>query len=260
MKIEQISSVTLREKVYAQLKQKIISAEILPGEVMTLQGLADGFGVSLMPVREALRQLQSERVIVIESNKRIYVNALTAREVEEILRVRLVLETMAAKAACRLRSEDAVARTKRDLEAMEANLAHPPEYMRANSQFHFGIYGEAGSAVLLQLIDSLWARVGPYFVISSNEDQNHQAMRLHRGMWTAFAAKDAARMTVCLQGDLRRAGGIIMSLLQNPADDSAVPPSVARRTERRGGEAAARRNGTRRRHGVGSRRIASVVR
>ena len=77
MRIERIAPQTARGQVYDQLKQKIISAEILPGEVMTLKKLADGFGVSATPVREALRQFERERATdFIESkNKRIYVAA-----------------------------------------------------------------------------------------------------------------------------------------------------------------------------------------
>jgi len=51
MRIERIAPQTARGQVYDQLKRKIISAEILPGEVMTLKKLADGFGVSATPVR-----------------------------------------------------------------------------------------------------------------------------------------------------------------------------------------------------------------
>ena len=65
LKIDPIASTTIRARVYEQLKNKIISAEIRPGEVVTIHRLADGFGVSLMPVREALWQLESERAIVI---------------------------------------------------------------------------------------------------------------------------------------------------------------------------------------------------
>jgi DNA-binding GntR family transcriptional regulator len=68
MFIEKVSTKTIRQQIYDQLKTKIISAEISPGQVMTLQGLAKEFGVSVMPVREALWQLESEGVIVIESN------------------------------------------------------------------------------------------------------------------------------------------------------------------------------------------------
>jgi DNA-binding GntR family transcriptional regulator len=215
MRIERIAPQTARGQVYDQLKQKIISAEILPGEVMTLKKLADGFGVSATPVREALRQLESERVIIIESNKRIYVNRLAASEVRDILAIRLILESMAAEAACRLRPEAAVAEVKRCLDTMEANLRNPNEYMQANSQFHFGIYAHAGSPVLLQLIESLWARIGPYFVISSSAEQNRHAITYHREMWNAFARRDLQKMRKSLRGDLERAAEIIISLLRS---------------------------------------------
>lgn len=242
MQIERIAPQTARGQVYQQLKQKIISAEILPGKVMTLKQLAAGFGVSPTPVREALRQLETERVIVIESNKRIYVNALAAAEVADILQVRLMLEGMAAEAACRRRTAGAVAEVQGSLRAMEANIGRPREYMLANSRFHFGIYAHAGSPVLLQLIESLWVRIGPYFVISSNAAQNRHAIRYHREMCDAFARRDPRRMRESLRGDLERAAGIIIPMLRTAAPGGAglrsggsvrgrARPSAGRRRE-----------------------------
>jgi len=215
LKIEPITPTTIRAQVYEQLKNKIISAEILPGEVVTIQGLADGFGVSLMPVREALWQLESERAIVIESNKRIYVNRLTGPEVEDILRVRLVLESMAAVAACRQRADAALKSVRRYLEAMEANLGSQKAYMLANSQFHLSIYAHAGSPVLLQLIRWLWVRIGPYLVMSSTKENSRQAMESHRGMFDAFSQRDASRMRKCLQEDLRSVAKVIVDMLES---------------------------------------------
>lgn len=215
MKLNKISTTTLRELVYDQLRKNIISAEILPGQVVTLQGLADQLGVSLMPIREALWQLQSERVIVIESNKRIHVNTLTAREMEEILRIRLVLESMAAEAACELRTDSAIPKVKRFLDAMEANIADPKKHMIANSQFHLGIYAHAESPILLRIIEWIWARIGPYLVISSREEGNRDALRWHRGMFEAFAEKDKKRMSECLRGDLKGAAKIIIPSLKS---------------------------------------------
>src|SRR5512137_528082 len=150
MVIEKISVKTLRQEVYDQLRDKIISAEILPGEAVSLRGLAEKFGVSLMPVREALWQLESERIIVIESNKRIRVNTLTAKEMEEALRLRLLLESTAAERSCDLRPDDAVPRVKALLESMETSLDRPKIYMRRNTQFHFSIYSYADSPLLLE--------------------------------------------------------------------------------------------------------------
>ena len=115
--IEKISVKTLRQEVYDQLRDKIISAEILPGESISLRDLAAKFGVSLMPVREALWQLESEKIIVIESNKRIHVNTLTAKEMEEALRLRVLLESMAAERACDLRPDEEIPKLKQLLRA-----------------------------------------------------------------------------------------------------------------------------------------------
>src|SRR4030042_2047611 len=125
MGIEKISVKTLRQKVYDQLRDKIISAEILPGESISLRELAAKFGVSLMPVREALWQLESEKIIVIESNKRIHVNTLTAKEMEEALRLRLMLESLAAEKACDLMPEVEIPKLKHLVESMEATLDRP---------------------------------------------------------------------------------------------------------------------------------------
>ena len=160
MVIERISVKTLRQEVYDQLRDKIISAEILPGETVSLRGLAEKFGVSLMPVREALWQLESERIIVIESNKRIRVNTLTAKEMEEALRLRLLLESTAAERACDLRPEEAVPKVRGILEAMDASLDRPKIYMRRNTQFHFSIYAYSDSPLLLEYVGFLLSQQG----------------------------------------------------------------------------------------------------
>ena len=102
MAIEKIENKTLRQRVYEVLKEKMITAEILPGERISLRSLAKKLGVSLSPVREALLQLESERIVVIESNKSIHVNNLTPDEMEEVLKIRIMLETLAAE----IQSED----------------------------------------------------------------------------------------------------------------------------------------------------------
>src|SRR5512147_70249 len=125
MTFEKIAVKTIRQEVYEQLRDKIISAEILPGESISLRDLASKFGVSLMPVREALWQLESEKIIVIESNKRIRVNTLTAKEMEEALRLRLLLESTAAERACVLRPESALPKMRKQLEALQGAADRP---------------------------------------------------------------------------------------------------------------------------------------
>jgi len=221
MVIERISVKTLRQEVYDQLRDKIISAEILPGETVSLRGLAEKFGVSLMPVREALWQLESERIIVIESNKRIRVNTLTAKEMEEALRLRLLLESTAAERACDLRSEEVIQKVRGILEAMEASLDRPKIYMRRNTQFHFSIYACSDSPLLLEMLNRLWARVFPYvYTFAILNQDKADAMKAHRQMLEAFVDRDKKRLVDALRQDLEQAAEIIIPVLERRASES----------------------------------------
>ena len=215
MGIEKISVKTLRQQVYDQLRDKIISAEILPGESMSLRELAAKFGVSLMPVREALWQLESEKIIVIESNKRIRVNTLTAKEMEEALRLRVLLESMAAERACDLRPEGEIPRLKRQLESMEASTERPRIYMRKNNLFHSSIYSYSDSPLLLETIDRLRARVGPY--VYSYAIRNHTpsyAMKCHWEMFDALRSRDKEKIKAAVREDLETTARIIIPALE----------------------------------------------
>ena len=218
MAIEKISVKTLRQEVYDQLRDKIISAEILPGQTISLRELAQKFGVSLMPVREALWQLESERIIVIESNKRIRVNTLTAKEMEEALRLRLMLESTAAERACDLRPEEAVPRVERLLKAMETSVDRPKIFMRRNTQFHFSIYSYADSPLLLEIINRLWARVFPYvFTHFFITQDNSKAMKRHWKMFQGLAERNKKKLTDALREDLEAAAAVIIPALEKSA-------------------------------------------
>jgi DNA-binding GntR family transcriptional regulator len=218
MAIEKISVKTLRQEVYDQLRDKIISAEILPGQTISLRELAQKFGVSLMPVREALWQLESERIIVIESNKRIRVNTLTAKEMEEALRLRLMLESTAAERACDLRPEEAVPKVKNLLETMETSVDRPKIFMRRNTQFHFSIYSYADSPLLLEIINRLWARVFPYvFTYFFITQDNSKAMKRHWKMFQGLAERNKKKLTDALREDLEAAAAVIIPALEKSA-------------------------------------------
>ena len=218
MGLEKISVKTLRQEVYDQLRDKIISAEILPGQTISLRELAQKFGVSLMPVREALWQLESERIIVIESNRSIRVNTLTAKEMEEALRLRLMLEATAVERACDLRPEDAIPKVKRLLEAMEASVDRPKIFMRRNTQFHFSIYSYADSPLLLEILNRLWARVFPYvFTYAIMTQDNSKVMKFHWKMFQWFAEKNKKKIIDALREDLEAAARAIIPALEKSA-------------------------------------------
>jgi DNA-binding GntR family transcriptional regulator len=217
MPLEKITTVTLRQKVYTQLRAKILGAELLPGEIINLRSLAEKFGVSLLPVREAVWQLAAENILVVESNKRIQVNHLTCEAFREVLDLRLLLESEAVDKACRKRPPKAVARVERILATMHKHLGHNHKaYIRTNDKFHQTIYAYADSPLLLDLIQRLLARVNPYiYLYAIHECDLSSAMQCHQEMLTGFAKGDSARAIAALRKDLEDAGAAILERLKS---------------------------------------------
>src|SRR5271165_7663641 len=87
---------TLQDHVYRQLCELILNGEIAPGQLITIQALADAFGVSAMPVREALQRLTAARVLTVISSRSIGVPRLTKERLMDLRRVRLEVESLAA--------------------------------------------------------------------------------------------------------------------------------------------------------------------
>jgi len=202
MRLEKIETKTLRERAYDQLKSRIVSGDISPGQSITLRALAKDFGVSVIPVREALFQLESENIIVIENNRSIRVNVLTPEEMEEAYRIRLLLEPWAAERACEKRPEDAVPKVKRILNEMQAATGNPKKYILKNSEYHFAVYSYADSPLLLQIIEGLWCRIGPYLIIHTKVEDLIKVQKPHQDMFRAFAERDKAAIRDAVRSDL----------------------------------------------------------
>lgn len=216
MAIKKIATKTLRQKVYEQLRQRILGAEILPGEIVSLRGLADKFGVSLLPVREAVWQLESERILVVRSNKRIEVNQLTRSEFDEVLSLRLLLESTAVEQACDCRSDNDVVKVETILKAMEKHVGkNHKSYIRKNDQFHEAIYACAGSPLLLELIQRLKSRVNPYVYLHAVYGRDlTSAISCHHEMFEGLAKGNAKKAVAALQRDLKDAGRVIRDKLE----------------------------------------------
>jgi DNA-binding GntR family transcriptional regulator len=212
---EKISSKTLRHAVYLQLRERIISGKLLPGQSISLRNIAEQLGVSISPVRDAVWQLESEKILVVESNKSIRVNSLDAEEMQEALNIRLLLETQAAEAACELRSEESLPQIKSLLKALNGSIRKPRRYVELNSRFHFAIYSSANSPLLLGILNGLWARIVPYFFlyVSKSEDLA-RTIAFHTAMYEAIESRQKKKIVDALHADLETAAAIIIPILR----------------------------------------------
>ncbi|MAQ85640.1 MAG: GntR family transcriptional regulator [Maritimibacter sp.] len=155
---------TVQDQVYAQLREALVSGAFEAGQGFTIPALADSFGTSHMPVREALRRLAAENALRISSTGTATVPPLDIEELHKICEVRLVLEPAAARLAFGRMDASDIAALKEILVAHQrtGETGDIVEMLAANRAFHFHIYTATDNEVLVSQIENLWLRSGPY--------------------------------------------------------------------------------------------------
>ena len=157
------SDLSLVDRVVVITRDRILSGEYEPDSRLRLHQLAEETGVSLIPVREALRILEAERLVVTVPNKGARVASLSVEDMHDLYETRILLETAALRNARPLSAEDA-ARLSETLTDMKA--AHEADdhdtMLQLHRQFHFGLYAQTTSPWLSYLIDILWNHTERY--------------------------------------------------------------------------------------------------
>jgi len=151
------------ERVFRQLRDMVLFGELAPGQPVTLHGLVGTLGVSTTPVREAVRRLTAAGALEFRDNRRIVVPVLDAAALDELRTARRALEPELARRASLRAAPLLVAELSRIDAALDAAIAtgDVTGYIRCNHAFHFTLYRQAGSRVLLPLAETLWLRFGP---------------------------------------------------------------------------------------------------
>lgn len=185
---------------YGALRRSIRTGELPPGQRVTLKELSELLSMSLTPVREALGRLVSEGYAVHDPHRGTFIAAQTAERVEQIYRLRAVLEPMAVRlAAENIAAEGgaesvaggAAGRLTELLQHSE-ELSDPIELAEMNEELHFTLYRISGDHLLVGFIEQLWAGMPyPYQRIYLDESQGGDSLREHRRLVEAVLAGDA---------------------------------------------------------------------
>jgi DNA-binding GntR family transcriptional regulator len=209
--IARLDATTLRETAYIALRDAFTRGVFAPGDTVSLRHLADQMGISMTPVREAVRRLVAEGALVDTPSRTLAVPAFDARRMHDLKAARLALEGLVLDQAMERIEAAGIA-------ALEAVLARPRQGapglpdLKANYDFHFTLYRHSGSDVLLPLVEALWVQYGAYLnrIINHpqaariDEHQHHHEIiaALHRG------DRDAAR--AALAADIERSFRVIL--------------------------------------------------
>lgn len=189
-KIEPLGAI--RERVLAGLRQEIISGTLRPGDRLVERELADRFGVSRVPVREAVRALVAEGFVHFETPRRAVVRRLTRQDVQELFELREALEVYAAGLAASRATPEDLAQVEKLLGlAAAATAAGDAEAITdVNSRLHDRIVAMAGNSLLTEALEPVAGRLR--WMTRRNEEWPHLLVE-HRELYEAIASGDPER-------------------------------------------------------------------
>jgi DNA-binding GntR family transcriptional regulator len=183
----------------------LMRGEFTPGRPLTIRALANALHTSSMPVREALRQLVTERALEMLPNRSFGVPRLSSERYRDLLRVRVELEGFAAAEAATQITSDDLQRLRDTNEAMRAasDVGDRLKFVSCNKEFHFTIYRASGSNTLIPLIETLWLQAGPYMGCLYNDGLDPVVnLGHHEGLIKALRRKDPEKSRAMLVADI----------------------------------------------------------
>jgi len=219
--VSKLERETLHDRAYLELKKAIMSGAIRPGATITIRAMATALGTSPMPVREALRRLVAERALEMLPTRSVTLPLMTAERFDEISRLRIALEGLAAEAGAQHLTRDALRRLQQAHAEMN-RMKNVGEYLAKNQEFHFTLYQAAGMPVALQMIESLWLQAGPLLNLAIGEYGFEGAQDHHRELLDQLAKHNAKGARSAIEADITDAARIIRAYLDSRPEAAAA--------------------------------------
>ncbi|HLV99441.1 MAG TPA: GntR family transcriptional regulator [Ktedonobacterales bacterium] len=207
---------TISQMVYEVLKEAMVSGAFAPGEWLRQEWLAGAIGVSRIPVRTALIQLESEGLVELHPHRGARVRTLTSAQINEIFRLRVLLESYALRQSMSRMTLGRIA----ELEKLAQELDTQPEggqFLDARVRFYRALYDAQHNPLLVEMIEDLRGHLGHY-LLGIRLDHRHEHHQ-HADLMVYVANGDSASAEAWLNTHLEvvREGLVALAL-----DDASI--------------------------------------
>ena len=199
----------MAEAALERLREAIILGELKPGSPLRLEDLARSLGMSISPIREAVRQLEALGLAEHVPHHGAKVMGIDVEEMRELFAIRLALETLAVRRAAELFEPGDEKEARSHLSALEAarHRGDVRAAVRAHTAFHFALYEAARSTWLLRSIRPAWDSCERYrpVLLAATGDLQDRHEELDEDLLASCAAHDPARAEEALRSHLESA-------------------------------------------------------
>jgi DNA-binding GntR family transcriptional regulator len=211
---------TLTSRALDALRAAIVDGRLVAGERYSVAQLAERFGVSRTPVREALLVLERQGVVRFERNRGVRVLETTAHDLEEVFALRLLLEVPATRRACPLLTREDLGALERELRAMERLAAEGDEtaFMAHDKRFHEIILRASGNRRLTTIVSQLRDLVRFRGATTVGRSRDLEAILAeHVVILDALRARDSPGAARAMRAHLLETGRLLLAQESAPA-------------------------------------------
>ncbi|WP_433171162.1 GntR family transcriptional regulator [Actinoallomurus sp. CA-150999] len=204
----------LRDQVAGELRSRIADGRVAPGERLYEKAIADELGVSRLPVREAIRMLQSEGLVSVQPRRGVLVRRLNRQAVQDLFDVREALEVLAARLAAERADQAALRRLEELVEVGRRALDDGDDQAIAasNTAFHDSIYQLAGNALIPEVLDPLMGRL--HWLFRQNVEPERVFLE-HQELYRALAAHDPEQAADVALQHIRSSRRMVLEMLKD---------------------------------------------
>ena len=193
----------LRDVVFYTLRQAILKGELEPGERLMEMQLAEQLGVSRTPIREAIRKLELEGLVLMIPRRGAIVAKITEKDLKDGLEVRASLERLSTKLACERMEEETIEELREAQEAFKAALRGDDITLQAQKdvEFHDVIYKSTNNLRLIQMLNNLREQMYRYRLEYLKDGTSHQKLvEEHEAIIEALSRRDTEETTNIMVG------------------------------------------------------------
>ena len=196
LEMEMDEYLPLRDVVFNTLRRAILKGELKPGERLMEIALAEKLGVSRTPIREAMRKLELEGLVVMIPRRGAQVANITEKDLNDVLEVRIALENVAIEKACTRMSEEDMGRLWLAAKEFERTMAEGNlvRLAEADVEFHEIIYRASDNKRLNQVLNNLREQIYRYRVEYLKEEETRNVLvKEHEELTKAIRERDVKK-------------------------------------------------------------------
>ena len=205
-----VPALTKQQAIYQHLKGQIMEGKLPPGQRLIIDEIADDLGLSIIPVREALQLLQSERLVEIRPHAGATVAPITHENIEEVFTILEGMEAVTVRRLAKSRPPELTARLTALIKKMDLaeKRSEAEKWSALNLEFHLAMSDATGMPWLHEITTRVlgnWDRIRRHFFREGSEHRFAEAQKEHHALLKALEKGDADQAEQLARQHNRRA-------------------------------------------------------